>query len=188
MIATVRDILRRAFGRTDRPSGVIIDLRPDRPDILLPMPPSASDDDSGPSGATPAAVPDRPAAGLTVLTPSEHAVRFLAWLQDASFVAPSVAHACGATGAVAGATGDILARDLAEMHGEMCLDLGVEQVRWALVSSHFRQLVGDRKRYVWHRDLPDSKPQRLCVVHVPALRSPGPVAVPWPDLPMRQAA
>ena len=171
MIATVRDILRRAFGRTDRPSGVIIDLRPDRPDILLPMPPSASDDDSGPSGATPAAVPDRPAAGLTVLTPSEHAVRFLAWLQDED-----------------GATGDILARDLAEMHGEMCLDLGVEQVRWALVSSHFRQLVGDRKRYVWHRDLPDSKPQRLCVVHVPALRSPGPVAVPWPDLPMRQAA
>lgn len=107
-------------------------------------------------------VPPTPAAPLLVLDAAQHAARFLDWLQDED-----------------GLTGEILARDLAEMHGEMCLDLGLEQVRWDRVSKHFRQLVGDRKHYVWHRDWPDSKPARLCVVSVPA-------RIPWAELPMAE--
>lgn len=160
-------LLRRLLGldRDDRPAVA--------PIALISMPVSATpdptpDDDGG--------------AAAAVLSPEAHAARLLDWLQDEAPVDPTVATRAGlSTPAWAGRTGDILARDLAEMHAEMCLDLGIEPLRWSRVSEHFRRLIGERKRYAWHRDMAGAPRQRLCVMSVP-------VRVPWTDLPQQLAA
>ena len=137
--------------------------------IAQPIPPDADPTPSTPviikipGRAEPQIVRD--AAPLPSLTAEQHAATFLDWLQSDG----------GKVG------DDILVCDLEEMHREMCLDLGVALMRWALVSKHFRALVGERKRYVWHRETPDADKVRLCVMSVPA-------RVPWAELPHAEAA
>lgn len=150
--------------------------------IAQPIPP---DDDPTPSAPVIIKIPGRAApqivrdsTPLPSLTAEQHADTFLDWLQDDAPVAEWATE--GAQ--MRGRTGDdILVCDLEEMHREMCLDLGVALMRWAMVSKHFRALVGERKRYVWHRETPDADKVRLCVMSVPA-------RVPWAELPHAQAA
>ncbi len=192
-----KHLLRRLLGidRDDRPARAPMTL------IAMPVPSTPEPTPGSPLGASlahPATARGAPiiillpgrsepqivrdSTPLLSLTAEQHSETFLDWLQDVSPVAPSVARACGATGAVAGLTGDdILVCDLEEMHREMCLDLGVAPMRWALVSKHFRALVGERKRYVWHRETPAADKVRLCVMSVPA-------RVPWAELPHAEAA
>lgn len=150
--------------------------------VAMPIPP---DEDPTPTAPIAIAVPGRPepqivrdASPLPTLTAEQHAETFLDWLQSEG----------GLTG------DDILVCDLEEMHREMCLDLGVALMRWALVSKHLRAILGERKRYVWHRETPDSDKVRLCVMSVPSRASGAdkhprcPARVPWPELPHAAAA
>lgn len=148
-----RDLLARIFGR--RPQGAT-----DPPDSAPAMPraepililPAPAPKRRGPSGGDSGAAPAAAIPLLRSLSADEHAQALLVWLQGDR-----------------GVTGEILARDLIEMHAEMCLDESIEIRPWNPVAVQFTRLIGDRKKYCWHTET-DGHKARLRVYSVPPLR------------------
>lgn len=78
----------------------------------------------------PEPAPARPR--LRHVTPEDHAIQLLAWLQDG------------------GLTGDVRAKDVEAIYGEMCLEAQDAMLPWQRLSPVFGALIGETKKfYPW---------------------------------------